>query len=108
MAKKAIPRWAEPLPVLSKAEQKVEEYEVFCAECGSKMKLRFSHKYDRHFYGCVRFPDCLGAHGAHPDGKPLGIPASKETRSARIRAHAAFDKLWQGADARMNRNQAYA
>jgi hypothetical protein len=72
------------------------------------MKLRFSHKYDRHFYGCVRFPDCLGAHGAHPDGKSLGIPASKETRSARIRAHAAFDKLWQGVDARMNRSQAYA
>ncbi len=57
------------------------------------MKLRNS-RFGK-FYGCTRWPDCDGTHGAHPDGKPLGVPADKETREARIRAHAAFDKLWK-------------
>lgn len=45
----------------------------------------------RKFFGCVRFPDCHGAHGAHPDGTPMGTPADKRTRIARVNAHAAFD-----------------
>jgi len=45
-------------------------------------------------------------HGAHQaTGEPLGFPADAETRQARIRAHAAFDKLWKGG--KMNRHQAY-
>ncbi len=50
------------------------------------------------FWGCTRFPRCKGTHGAHPDGRPLGTPAKKEVREARIKAHAAFDKLWLEAD----------
>jgi ssDNA-binding Zn-finger/Zn-ribbon topoisomerase 1 len=57
------------------------------------------------FYGCTRFPECKGTHGAHPDGKPLGIPADSRTKQARIRAHAAFDELWK--DGRMRRPDAY-
>jgi ssDNA-binding Zn-finger/Zn-ribbon topoisomerase 1 len=57
------------------------------------------------FYGCNRFPQCRATHGAHPDGRPLGIPANKETKQARIRAHDAFDRLWKGG--RMTRAQAY-
>jgi ssDNA-binding Zn-finger/Zn-ribbon topoisomerase 1 len=49
------------------------------------------------FYGCVRYPACDATHGAHADGTPLGIPANKETREARIAAHAAFDELWKKA-----------
>jgi len=57
------------------------------------------------FYGCERFPDCDAAHGAHEDGRPLGVPANHETKQARIRAHAAFDTLWKSG--LMGRNAAY-
>lgn len=63
-----------------------------CGECGADMVLRFS-KFGK-FYGCTRYPDCRGTHGAHPDGKPFGTPANKETKAARIRAHRAFDSIW--------------
>jgi len=58
------------------------------------------------FYGCVEYPKCKAAHGAHEDGKPLGIPASKPTKEARIRAHDAFDQLWKGRGG-MKRGDAY-
>lgn len=67
---------------------------ITCAECGAPMTLRDS-QYGR-FYGCTRFPDCRGTHGAHQTtGQPLGTPANKQTKRARIRAHAAFDVIWQ-------------
>lgn len=47
------------------------------------------------FWGCSRYPACRGIHGAHSDGRPKGIPANKETRQERIRAHEAFDVLWR-------------
>lgn len=46
------------------------------------------------FYGCENWPRCNSTHGAHPNGKPLGVPADAETKQARIVAHAAFDRLW--------------
>ena len=75
-----------------------------CGDCGAAMALRFSaHGL---FYGCVQFPRCRGSVGAHPDGRPLGVPADEATRRARILAHAAFDRIWkQGA---MKRSAAYA
>lgn len=76
-----------------------------CADCGSPMQLRTS-QYGK-FWGCARYPDCKGAHGAHPDGRPLGTPANKETKEARIRAHAAFDPLWKGDGALLDRTAAY-
>lgn len=51
-------------------------------------------------------PDCRTAHGAHPDGKPMGLPASAGTRKARARAHDAFDRLWRHG--LMSRTQAYS
>lgn len=57
------------------------------------------------FYGCVEFPNCKAAHGAHPDGKPLGTPADQATKKARIRAHDSFDQLWK--DKHMTRGEAY-
>jgi ssDNA-binding Zn-finger/Zn-ribbon topoisomerase 1 len=57
------------------------------------------------FYGCSTFPVCRGTHGAHPDGKPLGIPADKATRAARIRAHDVFDRIWK--EGHMSRKNAY-
>jgi ssDNA-binding Zn-finger/Zn-ribbon topoisomerase 1 len=75
-----------------------------CPECGSPMQLRNS-KFGP-FYGCTRYPDCTAAHGAHPDGRPLGVPANKETKRWRIEAHTAFDALWQDHGP-MKRKHAY-
>lgn len=85
---------------------KPEERVVFCGECGSRMRLRWTDKFRRWFYGCAEWPRCDGIHGAHPDGKPLGVPANKATKAARIRAHDAFDRLH--GRGRMTRSQAYA
>lgn len=63
------------------------------------------------FYGCTSWPVCTMKIGAHQKtGEPLGIPADKATRNARIRAHAVFDRLWKWdaiSDPYMTRNQAY-
>ena len=79
--------------------------------CGAPMVLRETRKYTypngqpRKFWGCSRWPDCKGIHGAHPDGSPLGIPADKPTRQARIEAHAVFDAAWRSRG--MTRREAY-
>lgn len=77
---------------------------VICADCGSEMRLRPS-KYGK-FYGCVRYPQCKGTHGAHPDGRPLGKPATLETKRARIAAHDTFDRIWKLGP--LTRKEAYA
>ena len=46
------------------------------------------------FWGCVCFPMCDVRHGAHPDGSPMGVPAEKQVRQARIKAHLALDNLF--------------
>jgi ssDNA-binding Zn-finger/Zn-ribbon topoisomerase 1 len=69
------------------------------------MRLLMSKSYGP-FYGCTRFPECRGVHGAYPDGRPRGVPGDKATRRARIRAHKVFDLLWK--DKRMTRPKAYA
>jgi len=75
-----------------------------CGECGSPMELRLS-RYGR-FWGCVRFPTCRGTHGAHQStGAPLGVPADKATREARVMAHASLDALWKKG--LMSRRAAY-
>lgn len=75
-----------------------------CPDCESSMVLRTS-KYGL-FYGCVEFPKCKAAHGAHKKtGLPLGTAAGKKTKQARIRAHDAFDQLWKGKH--MSRGDAY-
>jgi len=54
-------------------------------------------KYGK-FYGCDRYPECKGVHAAHQNsGKPMGIPANRETIEWRKKAHARFDpfvKKW--------------
>lgn len=78
-----------------------------CPACGDNMVLK-SGKMGR-FYGCASWPECDMTHGAHQDtGEPLGVPADKETRAARIRAHDAFDALWRGPHRRMSRRAAYS
>ena len=74
-----------------------------CGECGELMVLRNS-RFGK-FFSCTTYPKCKGTHGAHPDGSPLGTPANKETKQARMKAHAAFDRLWK--EGKRKRGQAY-
>ena len=80
-----------------------------CAECGGKMELKNS-VYGL-FYGCQSWPACNGTHGAHKEsGDPLGRPANKKTKEARIHVHTEFDRLWRGHGTfspRMKRKDAY-
>lgn len=77
-----------------------------CPECGAPLLLKDS----RHgtFYGCSRWKwtGCPGSHSAHQaTGKPMGTPAKAEVKTARHRAHTAFDDLWMHGQ--MSRKQAY-
>lgn len=64
-----------------------------CPDCGGNMEMRRGRF--GYFLGCARYPKCKGAHGVHQKTrKPLGKPADKATREARIEAHAAFDGFW--------------
>ncbi len=75
-----------------------------CGECGAVMVLRPS-RFGR-FFGCSRWPECDGTHGAHAlSGEPLGTPADKATRQARQEAHLAFDQAWRALG--MSRTEAY-
>ena len=67
-------------------------------------KFKYRNGEPRKFWGCSAWPECAGIHGAHPDGRPLGIPGDAETNKARQRAHAAFDRVWQ---ARWSRGRGY-
>ncbi len=80
-----------------------------CAERGRAVMMVF-HPRSKYgpFYGCPHYPDCTATHGAHPNGAPLGTPANKATKTARIEAHAWFDRLWKGKNGLMNRSAAYA
>ena len=63
---------------------------INCGDCGAKMLLKKGEF--GLFYGCIRYPVCKGVHGAHQNsGKPLGIPANRETIEWRKRAHAVLD-----------------
>ena len=75
---------------------------LICPECGKLMVLR-EGKYSL-FYGCD-YPYCKATHTAHPDGRPLGIPADNETRGWRVKAHLAFDTALKRCS--LSRNQAY-
>lgn len=75
-----------------------------CPECSKPMVLK-DGAFGK-FYGCTGFPQCKTTHGAHPDGAPLGVPASAETRKARKEAHNQFDQLWKSG--LITRKNAYA
>jgi len=85
----------------------VKEHDVTCPSCQSKMVLKNS-KYGL-FYSCSTWPKCDCKHSAHQGtGEPMGVPADKETRQARITAHPEFDQLWKGHRAAISRKEAYS
>jgi len=62
--------------------------------CGSPMHLR-DGKWGK-FWGCSDWPQCDGLVACHKGtSTPRGKATNKATRDARIRAHAAFDALWE-------------
>jgi ssDNA-binding Zn-finger/Zn-ribbon topoisomerase 1 len=69
-------------------------YRLACPECGADMNLRPSNFGQKFWYSCSRWPRCRGSHGAHPTGKPLGIPANKEVKELRHKAHVLFDPIY--------------
>jgi len=82
-------------PCLTTQKYPLARQDLKCAECGAVMEIRASKKFPNPFYGCSTFPVCRGTHGAYPDGRPLGKPANKETKLARVKAHKVFDLIWQ-------------
>lgn len=82
-----------------------ERTDLVCPECQSPMVLRRSKYKSGAFYACEKYPKCSGTHSAHSSGAPLGTPANKETKLARMRAHTEFDKLWK--EKGLSRRQAY-
>jgi len=69
------------------------------------MILRVTNKFktrdgrNRKFYGCSRWPECNATHGADPQGRPLGIPANKETKALRRIVHKEAERIWGEWDA---------
>ena len=84
-----------------------------CPECGSEMILRQTNKFKykngepRKFYGCSKWPNCKGTHGADPQGNPLGIPGDHETKKMRIKAHDIFESLWKTKSTFLTKGEAY-
>jgi len=76
----------------------IKPAELDCPECGAPMILRHTNKFKtrdgqpRMFYGCSRWPDCTGTHGAHPDGRPFGTPANAALKALRRRTHEAMEQ----------------
>lgn len=81
----------------------VVDVELTCPACKGRMRLRRNHH--GLFWGCDTYVACGTTHGAHEDGTPLGLPADKETKAWRVRAHNAFDPLWQSG--KLSRTDAY-
>lgn len=75
---------------------------VVCTYCGNQAELVtgkaiYPHRadlYGKRFYLCV---PCGAYVGCHKDTtNPLGRLANVVLRAAKVRAHAAFDPMWQG------------
>lgn len=91
-------------------KEKWKAHRMACPEpeCEGELELKYSERYDRHFYGCINWRQgCNGGIGAHRSGKPLGIPADTKTKKRRMAAHRAFDRLWKGSEPLMSRGRAY-
>jgi hypothetical protein len=85
--------------------------DLICPKCGRKMILQtspfltYGNGEPRKYWSCEFYPLCDVQHSAHPDGRPVGFPADKKTRIARVDAHEAFDALWR--DLGLTRTQGY-
>lgn len=61
-------------------------------------KFTYGDGTPRKFYGCSNFPKCKLTHGAHPDGRPLGFPATQEVKDLRHELHLLAASVWDWND----------
>lgn len=87
---------------------------IKCPYCGSRAFLRpatvvYGKKAvvsDAPLYVCAHFPACDSYVTAHKSSLlPMGTLANAQLRHQRIKAHTAFNRLWQSG--LMNKKQAY-
>lgn len=81
-----------------------------CPYCNVPAVFVSSTKVYGRFYGmlwlCPNYPTCDTYVGCHRKSNlPFGTMANKELRQARMNAHSAFDRLWNGGA--MRRDEAY-
>lgn len=77
-----------------------------CPDCGKVRSMTFRIGPYGFYWQCMNFNQprpCPGRVAARRDGSLKGTPADQATRQARIRAHAAFDPLWQAAPSHKRR-----
>ncbi len=64
--------------------------------CGDRMEFKVSRFGP--YYRCRRWPMCDYKVSAHRTGpkkdQPFGTPATSKLRDLRVRAHEAFDTIW--------------
>ena len=76
---------------------------VYCDYCGNPATLVTGDAIypgrpslaGKHFWECTGCDAWVGTHSNSKDHAPLGRLANAELRAAKIRAHAAFDRLWK-------------
>ncbi|KAF0250216.1 MAG: hypothetical protein FD167_376 [bacterium] len=83
----------------------IKKIALKCPDCGVGMSLR-EGRYGLSYF-CNRFPYCRGSHKASKKGKPLGFAVNQETRSWRVKAHNALERLYKGGDKVMTKTEAY-
>ena len=102
---------SKPFQIFSVKELKAVKVGKLCPYCKGKTELVtgdviYPHRtdlYKKYFWICK---PCDAYVGTHPGtDKPLGRLADENLRSAKRRAHAAFDPLWKSG--KMTRKQAY-
>lgn len=94
------------LRVVINGKEYSETQGLHCAECSNKLHLRDSEYGIRYLPISCEREHCDGALGAHPDGIPVGKPADRRAKAARVIAHEEFDRLWKNG--KMTRSRAYA
>ena len=66
--------------------------DLACPLCGDHLRIR-ERRDGRPFYGCVRFPDCKGAHSALQDGQPIqGFAVFRQVFWERLASSDVFDE----------------
>lgn len=86
-----------------------------CQYCGNRARkvmgnVIYPHRkalWKRKFYQCKPCDAHVGCHQtSNGKFKAMGELANRELRALRVKAHAAFDPLWQSGS--MSRSRAYA
>lgn len=83
---------------------------VICPYCGKQAKLVKNEVIYGRTYGngwAYLCKPCEAYVGLHDNGKPLGVPAKKELRQLRMKAHDSFDKIWKAEKSRLFRTMLY-